>query len=168
MARLLQYEGSIPREVVPVSHCRRVGRMLNFCFCLVLERTREVNQTNVGSVSKATLGKLMRKRRWSADGLFRAHIIPSCSELCMVRSFIQVWHTHKRGGGGAQCWGHLSIASVVFFSGSGQLLECLDCHHDLASYEFVKHGQARWLSLLFKTRSVQNAKHVVNTVGLLI
>lgn len=70
--------------------------------------------------------------------------------------------------GGAQCWGHLSIASVVFFSGSGQLLECLDCHHDLASYEFVKHGQARWLSLLFKTRSVQNAKHVVNTVGLLI
>lgn len=56
----------------------------------------------------------------------------------------------------------------MFSSASGQLLECQDCHHDLASCDFVKHGQARWLSLLFKTRSVQNAKHVVNTVGLLI
>ena len=31
-----------------------------------------VNQTNIGTISKATLGKLMRQG-WSAYGLFRAH-----------------------------------------------------------------------------------------------
>ena len=35
-----------------------------------------VNQTNIGTVSKATLGKLLREREtgWSAYGLFRVHI----------------------------------------------------------------------------------------------
>ena len=38
-----------------------------------------VNQTNIGTVSKATLGKLLRRRRggWSAYGLSRAIQIPT-------------------------------------------------------------------------------------------
>ena len=125
------------------------------------------------AIIRRTLGVLQRRRwgnfwetGWSAYGLFRAHIYH------VVLNSVWYVASSKFGirikGWGVQCWGHLSIASVVFSSASGQLLECLDCHHDLASYDFVKHGQARWLSLLFKTWSVQNAKHVVSTVGLLI
>ena len=33
-----------------------------------------VNQTNLRTVSKATLGKLLRETGWSAYGLFRSHI----------------------------------------------------------------------------------------------
>ena len=73
-----------------------------------------INQTNVGSASEATLGKLLRdgvERIWTFPGAY----IPSCSELFMVRCFIQIWHTHERGGGcnaGVICRLHLSCSPL--------------------------------------------------------